>query len=149
MSDTNYSEEIDFLKDGPWDELYVLTEYWKSDLEFYKDDLRFLHHLIAKYFMWITKSENLEMVKEMKNGLFDMNVKVNDLLDKVGKHHIRLGYLVENPNHMDAGIIKTEHEHLEEEMAQFVKLFRNNRKEAFRITEYSIDSERLANIMSS
>ena len=89
MGDTKYNQELDFLKDGPWDELYVLTEHWRSDFQFYKDDLRFLHHLIDKYFMWITKPENFD--------------------------------LVEDPNRKDAVIIKTEHEHLEEEMANITK----------------------------
>ena len=135
MSDTKYSKEIDFLKDGPWDELYVLTGHWKSDLEFYRDDLRFLHHLIDKYFIWITKTENLKLVKNLKQGLSELNKQCKDLIDKVGKHRIQLGYLVEDPNKADAGIIKTENEHLEEEMAQFILSFRKNRKEVFTITE--------------
>ena len=39
-------------------ELYILTKHWKSDLEFYKDDLRFLHNLVDKYLIWITKKES-------------------------------------------------------------------------------------------
>ena len=149
MSNTKYDKELDFLNDGPWDELYVLTVHWRSDLEFYRDDLRFLHHLIEKYFMWVSKSENLEMVKELKSGLFNLNVKVKDLLEKVGKHRIQLGQMVENFNKADAGIIRTEHGHLEEEMSEFVKSFRNNRKEVFKITEYIIDSEKLAHIVDA
>ena len=149
MSDKKYDLGLDFLKNGFWDELYVLSEHWKSDLEFYSDDLRFLHHLIEKYLMWISKPENLELVKELNKELFDLQKKVKDLLEKVRKHRTRLGYLVENPNHADAGIIKTDHGHLEEEMAQFVKIFRNNRKEVFKITEYIVDSEQIANIMDS
>ena len=51
-------------KQRDWQEMYVLSEHWRSDLEFYKDDLLFLHHLVDKYFIWITKSENLELVKK-------------------------------------------------------------------------------------
>lgn len=149
MSDMRENDELDFLKDGPWDELYVLTSHWKSDLEFYRDDLRFLHHLADKYFMWITKQENLDMVKELKQGLFDLGTTCTDLLAKVDRHHVQLGRLVENPNEADAGVIKTEHEHLESEISQFVKAFRDNRKEVFAITEYVIDSEQLASIMGS
>ena len=149
MSSSEYSDETEFLKDGPWDELYVITQYWKSDLEFYRDDLRFLHHLIDKYFMWITKPENLILVKELKKELFELNGRSKDLLEKVAKHRIQLGYLVEDPNKSDAGIIKTEHEHLEEELGTFLKQFRKNRKEVFKITEYIIDSEKLANVMES
>jgi hypothetical protein len=142
-------KELDFLKNGPWDELYVLTQHWKSDIEFYRDDLRFLHHLIDKYFMWIAKPENLILVRELKISLFELNKKSNDLLEKTSKHLLQLGYLVEEPNKGDAGIIKTEHEHLEEEITEFVKAFRRNRKEVFAITEYIIDSEKLASIIQS
>lgn len=149
MGKHEYSQEIDFLENGPWDELYLITQHWKSDLEFYRDDLRFLHHLIDKYFMWITKAENLILVKELKKELFELNGRSKDLLEKVSKHSIQLGYLVEDSNKRDAGIIKMEHEHLEEELGTFVKLFRKNRKEVFKITEYIIDSEKLASVMDS
>ncbi|MCK0144916.1 hypothetical protein MWU78_04555 [Arenibacter sp. F26102] len=149
MQNTENNKEAQFIKEGPWYELYVLTEHWKSDLEFYRDDLRFLHHLIDKYFMWITKPENLDMVKELKAGLFDLKKKNRDLLEKVGRHKNTLGHMVENHNKADAGIIRTEHEHLEEEVENFVKKFRSNRKEVFAITEFIIDSESLANLMGS
>lgn len=149
MGYTENNKELQFVKNGPWSELYALTEHWKSDLEFYKDDLRFLHHLIEKYFMWITKPENLDMVKELKVGLFDLKNKCRDLLDKVQRHRTQLGQMVEDFNKADAGIIRTEHEHLEEEVANFVTTFRSNRKEVFAITEFIIDSESLANLMDN
>lgn len=132
-----------------WEELYVLTNHWKSDLEFYRDDLSFLYHLVNKYFLWITKSENIDIVKELKNSLFGMKEKVKELLDTTEEHGVRLGYLVENPNYADHDFMKKEHAHLEEEIAQYVKSFRNNRKEVFKITEYIIDSEELANVMNN
>jgi hypothetical protein len=143
------SKEAKFVKHKPWSELYVLTQHWKSDLEFYGDDLRFLHHLIEKYFMWITKPENLDMVKKLKAGLFNLKKTNSDLLDKVTGHRNTLGQMVEDFNKADAVNIKAEHEHLEGEMANFVALFRNNRKEVFAITEYIIDSESLANLMDT
>ncbi|NHF59609.1 hypothetical protein FK220_009675 [Flavobacteriaceae bacterium TP-CH-4] len=149
MATKSKNTEEDFLKDGPWDELYVITQHWKSDLEFYKDDLRFLHHLIDKYLIWITKKENLDLVGKTKSNLFELKVKSKDLLEKLHKHMIQLGYLVEDSNRSDAGVIKTEHEHLEEEIANFVKLFRTNRKEVFNITEYIIDSEELTSVMET
>ena len=42
-----------------WEELHALTRHWVSDLRFYQDDLRFLHRLIDKYFIWITDQGNL------------------------------------------------------------------------------------------
>lgn len=149
MEHIENNKESQFVKNGPWPELYVLTEHWKSDLEFYADDLRFLHHLLDKYFMWLTKPENLDMVKELKVGLFHLKNKCRDLLEKVQRHGMQLGEMVEDNNKADANLIRTEHEHLEEEVANFVILFRSNRKEVFAITEFIIDSEKLANLMDN
>ncbi|MCM4164500.1 MULTISPECIES: hypothetical protein [unclassified Arenibacter] len=149
MEHIEKNKELQFVKNGPWPELYVLTEHWKSDLEFYADDLRFLHHLVDKYFMWITKPENLDMVKELKVGLFHLKNKCHDLLEKVQRHRIQLGEMVADYNKSDANLIRTEHEHLEEEVAKFVTLFRSNRKEVFAITEFIIDSEKLVNLMDN
>lgn len=149
MGKKRNQQETDFLKNGPWDELYVLSQHWESDLEFYKDDLHFLYHLIDKYFMWIVKTENIKMVRELKKGLLDLNTKSKDLLEKVGKHLVQLGYLVEDPSQKDAGIIRMEHEHLEDEIAVFVKSFRENRRAVFKTTEFIMDDEKLSNIMES
>lgn len=141
--------DLEFLEDGPWDELYALTKRWSTDIEFYRDDLWFLNQLIAKYMIWIIKSENLDLVNQMQRGLFELNKKSKDLLEKLSKHSIRLGQLAKTPNSRDAGVIKLEHEHLEEEIADFVKSFRKNRKEVFKLTSYIIHSEELASIMGS
>ncbi len=144
---TKSNDTNDFLKNGPWDELYALSTHWKSDLKFYKDDLRFLHHLIDKYIIWITKKENLDLVKEVQHSLFDIKRSCGDLLEKFDRHIVRLGRLVENPNQSDAAVVKMEHEHLETEIARFVQLFRSNRKKVFNITEYIVDSEELTNVI--
>lgn len=149
MSEYRNRPKGKYIQQAAWDELYILTEHWKSDLEFYRDDLRFLHLLIDKYFMWITKKENLDLVREIKKNLYNVGKKSDDLLAKVGKHLIQLGRMVENPDARDGGISKMEHEHLEDEIADFVKSFRLNRKEVFTITGYIIDSEQLPHIFES
>ncbi len=137
-----------FLIDANWEELYVLTEHWKSDLEFYKDDLRFLHRLINKYFIWITEEENLDMVRSLEISLVKMDRSCKDLLSKIGKHLIQLGKLVENSDDEQSRVFRIEHEHLEDEIADFVKCFRENRKEVFTITEHVIDSEKLQHLLN-
>ncbi len=147
MSDLDYKNDLKLLENGPWDELYVLTNHWVSDLQFYRDDLKFLNHLIEKYFIWLSKEENLQMIKELKLGLQETNKMVNDLLEKVSKHRNRLGLLVEDANRKDASVIIMEHEHLEEEIIRFVSFFRLNRKETFKLTEYITESEELSTII--
>ena len=69
-----------YIYEADWQKLYTLTEHWKSDLQFYNDDLKFLHHLIDKYFMWISKKENIDMVREIEVGLLEMDNQSSTLL---------------------------------------------------------------------
>ncbi|TYC10590.1 hypothetical protein ES677_11660 [Bizionia gelidisalsuginis] len=132
-----------YIQEATWEQLYVLTEHWKSDLLFYKDDLRFLHHLIDKYFMWISKKENIDRVSEIEEGLIEMDKKCDALLNTIDTHLHHLAQLIDDPFIFVADTFRNEHEGLEDHLAQFLKDFRKNRKEVFAITEHIIDGEEM------
>lgn len=136
-----------YIQKANWEELYVLTRYWKKDLEFYKQDLQFLYRLINKYLIWITDEDNDKAVREMTFELQKVKSRSKDLLEKVEMHLSRLGNLVEDPNQETSRLFRIEHEHLEDEIAQFVKNFRKNRKNVFSITEHVIESEKLERML--
>lgn len=147
MESLDKQSKIDNPSDVQWQELYVLTEHWQSDLEFYKDDLRFLHQLVDKYFIWITKSENLELVKEIMLQIQDLENRCQQLLEGVQDHKHSFVALEKNlvPDRLDQ--VVNQHADMETKLYEFVKEFRANRKEVFRITEYIIDSEELTNLI--
>lgn len=149
MDSSNKSTQQNKIGEVNWQELYILTDHWKSDLNFYKDDLRFLHHLIDKYIIWITKDDNLNLVKNIQKNLFEIRNKSMDLMKEVTTHQGNLGLMVENPVQSSNPQFIDDHEDLEDKMSKFVKLFRSNRKEVFSITEYIIDSEELPNILKN
>ncbi|MGB5226943.1 MAG: hypothetical protein WBN55_01680 [Eudoraea sp.] len=149
MDNSNKSTQQNKIGEVNWQELYILTDHWKSDLNFYKDDLRFLHHLIDKYIIWITKDDNLNLVKNIQKNLFEIRNKSMDLMKEVTTHQGNLGLMVENPVQSSNPQFIDDHEDLEDKMSKFVKLFRSNRKEVFSITEYIIDSEELPNILKN
>lgn len=143
MSDFRNRPKGSYIHEADWQLLYILTEHWKSDLEFYNDDIKFLRHLIDKYFMWISKKENIDMVREIEVGLLDMDNESSTLIHKVNKHLHHLSELIDNPFTYDSHKFRTEHEKLEDDLAKFGKDFRKNRKEVFTITEHIIDVEEL------
>jgi hypothetical protein len=49
MGNSKDKPQTDFNWEAQWQQLYLLRRY--SLTQFYKDDLRFLYHLIDKYFM--------------------------------------------------------------------------------------------------
>lgn len=132
-----------YINEADWHNLYVLTEHWKSDLIFYKNDLRFLHHLIENYFMWLTKKENIAMVQKIDVDLLNVERECTLLLEKTNKHLHHLSELMDNSFAYDSHQFRAEHDILEDELSQFIKDFRKNRKNVFKITEQIIESEEL------
>ena len=142
MTNFRSRPKANYINEADWQELYVLTEHWKSDLSFYSDDLKFLHDLIDKYFIWISKKENIDMVREIEVGLNNMDNQCGSLLDRANKHLHHLTELIDNPFAYDSHKFRAEHEQLEDDLTSFVKDFRKNRKEVFTITKYIIDTEK-------
>jgi len=130
-----------------WEQLYILANHWKSDLEFYKEDLRFLHLLVDKYILWVTLPENSERVREIETKLFELRKQCKALIKKVSSHTNLLARLIEKSPEANQQAARDAHLQLEELFAHFVKQFRKNRKETFIISEYVIDSESLAHII--
>jgi hypothetical protein len=149
MNTSDKFTRVDLAADPKWQELYVLTEHWQSDLEFYKDDLRFLHHLVDKYVIWITKSENLELVKEIMLSVYDLKKRCLKLITGVADHKHNLAGLEKDATQERWEKVKSDHGEIEVGIYNFVKEFRANRKEVFRITEYVIDSEELTNLLKA
>ncbi|MGB5239000.1 MAG: hypothetical protein WBM43_12990 [Flavobacteriaceae bacterium] len=149
MNTTDKSTKVNLAADPKWQELYVLSEHWQSDLEFYKDDLRFLHHLVDKYMIWITKSENLEMVREIMLSVFELQKRCTELISEVATHKHNLASLEKDATEELWEKVKTGHGEMEMAIYNFVKEFRANRKEVFRITEYIVDSEELSNLLKA
>lgn len=135
-----------YLQVANWEELYILTKHWKSDMQFYQEDLRFLRTLIGKYIIWITKKEHLDMVHFTETQLHKLTNRCNDILKKVSTHLKQLAALVQNEHLDESRLFRLEHEHLEDEIAEFVKAFRINRKETFKITEYIVDVEQISSV---
>jgi hypothetical protein len=122
-------------------ELYILTEHWQSDLQFYKDDLQFLYHLIDKYFIWLINKENLGEMRNISSGLSQTSINCDRLLEKTSKHLTHLAELIDAPFKYDSHKFRSEHEELENEIVSFIKKFREIKKETFTDMEPVIERE--------
>ncbi len=147
MGHYRYRPKGDYIHEADWQGLYVLTEHWKSDLEFFGEDLRFLQHLIDKYFIWMTRKENIDEVRDIESDLVETDRECNRLMKRIKKHLTHLADLIEDPFKYDSQVFRGEHEKLEDDIAIFVKSFRANRKEVFTITEHLMESKVLSRIL--
>jgi uncharacterized protein (UPF0305 family) len=132
-----------------WYEVYILVNHWRSDLQFYKEDIRFLQQLIQKYLIWITKKENLERVADIRKKEYELALEGEKLQEKTTDHLAQVADFIEGTNKISKEEFLVRHGELEKEMSDFVKNFREKRKEVFKVTEYVMDSEDLQNILHS
>src|SRR4030066_1289816 len=141
MSDFRNRPNGTYILDANWEELYILTKHWKSDLLFYRDDLNFLDNLIDKYLIWISNKKDSEAVRNIDNSILETAKKCTDLLQRVDKHLTHLANLMEDPFKYVSHQFRAEHQKLEDDIINFVKAFRTNRKEVFEVTKMVIDSD--------
>jgi len=141
MSDFRNRPNGTYILDANWEELYILTKYWKSDLLFYRDDLNFLDNLIDKYLIWISNKKDSEAVRNIDNSILETAKKCVDLLQRVDKHLKHLANLIDDPFKYDSHQFRAEHQRLEDDITNFVKDFRKNRIEVFEVTKLVIESD--------
>lgn len=141
MSDFRNRPNGTYILDANWEALYILTKHWKTDLLFYRDDLNFLDNLIDKYLIWISNKKDSEAVRNIDNSILETAKKCTDLLQRIDKHLMHLANLIEDPFKYDSHQFRAEHQLLEDDITNFVKAFRNNRKEVFEVTKMVIDSD--------
>ncbi|MCX2719926.1 hypothetical protein [Lentiprolixibacter aurantiacus] len=143
MKDFRYRPKDQYINEADWQELYVLTEHWLADLTFYAEDLDFLRHIIGKYFMWLSKKEDIDLVREIELSLIEMHHECEDLMKRVEKHLHHLAELIDDPFKYDSHAFRVEHELLEDDIMVFVKKVRKQRKETFSVTNYVVEEEEL------
>lgn len=137
----------EFLHTASWQEIYALTDHWRSDLKFYSDELTFLDHLIGKYFIWLIKKESVSEVQTLVQHLSDMNKHQKVLNEKIKKHLSDLQLLMENAFNQEEDWFRKEHVQLENELAEHLKQFRDLKKRIFTITEHVLESDKLLHLL--
>ncbi len=137
-----------YIEEASWEELYSLSKLWKADIEFYKDDSKFLRHLMDKYFIWIIEKDAIKVVNTLQNNLKKIDEKCQDLLAKIDKHLLQLAHLVEQPDKEGGRLFRLEHAHLEDEIHEFTSFFRGNRMSVFNAVEGVVLNEKVKHLLS-
>lgn len=124
-----------------WNQVYILTKHWKSDLEFYKMDLDFLKGLIGKYFIWLNKDQNIKNLLRLKMRIQLQLTELdhtNTLIDEHLKHlQERMHLTAEQEG------LRIENDVLEMRIANLLMAFKALKAEVLQTTELVIEEEKL------
>lgn len=144
MESYKFRPSSNFIESASWEELHVLTEKWKSDLEFYNFELSFLHKLIDKYYIWLSNDELVNEVEDAARKIFTADKIRKGLALNTIKHLRHIEEIIENEFSNDAQLFRREHEELENSFASFCKKFQLLKKEVFMLTEQVLDTENVS-----
>lgn len=126
-----------------WENYYILYQYWRSDLKFYRQELKFFDHLLSKYAIWIENEERLEKVNSL---LTDLKVHTKECSEMLEKNELLLSEIQKlMSNHIPydpEGLIEEQQE-LEGQIGEFIKSYRSIKKRVFKLSPEILGSENL------
>jgi hypothetical protein len=149
MQSLEISSPENFPEIEKLDKLNLIAEHWLSDLHFFEDEIRFLHSLINKYFMWLTEDDNISGTKGVARELALLEKQRITYEGKIQNHIRTYRNWFENPFSHDRDPFQRQHAQLEKNLAGFVKAFRSIKKRAFLLTEAVIQSEKIKHLLTS
>lgn len=138
-----------YLLDAEWQELHALTLHWQSDIVFFGDEIRFMDLLIDKYFTSLVDKDHLALTKDIAAKLTDVKTKYVSLAKQVTKHLHHIGNVMMNPFVKDASNFRNEHSILEDELAEFAKIFRKVKLDTFQMIERIVKSEKQKHLIGN
>jgi glutaredoxin 2 len=137
-----------YLLNAEWQELHILTTHWQSDMDFFKDEFRFMNVLFDKYFTALVDKDNIEKTKQVAANLADVQDRRDALVQRINKHLEHIQQLMTDPFYHDAASFRTEHGVLEDDLTDFIKAFRNVKNEVFQLTERIAKTEKAKHLIT-
>lgn len=142
MSNYRKRPKGNYIQEATWQELYMLTESWKNDLEFYLLDIDFLERLVDTYFVKYLTNQNFDEIRELQRELLERKNKCKNLLKRIQIHFEHIVDLIDEPLMYDASIFRTEHELLEDEISEFILMLKAIKYAVFNTTKDVLESEK-------
>jgi hypothetical protein len=155
--DKKHSEQKSILElhaDSPesvsasWTALHALTEHWQSDLKFFEDELNFLNIVTDKYLLKLIEEDNVSRIAPLSMALANLEKRNRALTEKVLKHLQHIRESIQNSVSQDEQAFKDAHVELENDLIDFVKVFRITKKEIFDSAEQVLKSEKAKRLLN-
>ncbi len=136
----NIRSKSEYLKQPDWQQLYLLTRNWQSDMRFYEDKVRFFRHLVNQRLLWVQDEQIVKDLQNLHNKLIDTLAQCKRINDTLQAHIMHYQQFTENPFSQNEDVMRAEHEMLESDFSSFTRYFRALKKEVVTLAEKAIDT---------
>lgn len=122
-----------------WDELYMITESWRTVLEFYSLEIDFLESLMETYFVKLLYYEDINVLQELQKDLSEAKKQSKNISDRIQKYSSQI---IDEEVHQYASVFKNSHQKFEDEISEFKVVLEMLIYTVFKITKDVLENEK-------
>ncbi len=126
---------------------YKIAEQWKSDLEFYNDEVHFLASLVDKNFVYLIDEKEFPNTTKITNRLKETINVCQELLRSTLDYMVTVGSILEKDaadSVQDVGHVK-----LEIKIAAFENSFKSLKREIFSMSKVIMKHEKMKRLLQA
>ena len=142
MDELRIRPRSNYLQSANWQELYLLTKHWKSDLKFANYEINFFKGLVDKYFIWVKDKDQITQVQHLANILVHLTSELENIDMVITKHLNYIRLFINSNFSRDEEVFRAEHAMLEDKIVGFTNALRETKREIFNLTEEMLNNEK-------
>lgn len=136
---------LDMINDSTnasWEELYLNADEWKSSMDAYHYDLRFLRNQLHENFDWLIRDVNIRNMHEISKKISKAIVQNQKIVNQIDEHLLKLERLVMSTFIIDNQGLRDENKIIESNFYEFKMNFTMIKLETSFIIEAIEDNKR-------
>ena len=142
MDELRIRPRSNYLQSANWQELYLLTKHWKSDIKFANYEINFFKGLVDKYFIWVKDKDQITQVQHLANILVHLTSELENIDMAITKHLNYIRLFINSNFSRDEEAFRVEHAMLEDKIVGFTNALRETKREIFNLTEVMLNNEK-------
>ena len=142
MDELRIRPRSNYLYTANWQELYLLTKNWKSNIKFANYEINFFKGLVDKYFIWVKDKDQITEVQHLVNIMTHLSGELENIDSTITKHLNYIRIFLNNNFSRDEEVFRSEHVMLEDKIEGFTRALRETKREIFTLTEEMLKNEK-------
>lgn len=131
------------------EDLHQQSQNWLSTLAFWKDEIRFMHNLINKNFVYFFSKDQKGSLDALVNKISEIEeTKLNILKSEVVNHEKNLSDHMKYNTDLDMQNFRLEHADITKHFDVFLNNYRLIKRELFRLAENALKEKDIKRLVS-